>query len=204
MLFRSDPWTLLGIERNASEREIKSAYARLLRITRPDEDAEAFQRLVEARDAALAYARQSQAAFEDSPAPITQFDFTPPVYKPDSEWLERASAPEISVAPEPIAPSDSIRSAASEIEFTPPVDRPVAESREIETASEITAVPEPAATIATTEPEAAKFDVRIIVAGLGPNANQGQLSDAARAINALNGASIAARHSAELQLLTCH
>ncbi len=43
--------------------------------------------------------------------------------------------------------------------------------------------------------------MRIIIAGLGPNADEGQLTDAARAINALNEASIAVRRNAELPLL---
>ena len=47
------PWTVLGLDGPASEAEIKRAYARRLKIVRPDEDAEAFQELVGARALAL-------------------------------------------------------------------------------------------------------------------------------------------------------
>ncbi len=48
-----DPWTLLGIAPTADVAAIRRAYARQLKLTRPDEDADSFQRLVSARDAAL-------------------------------------------------------------------------------------------------------------------------------------------------------
>jgi DnaJ-like protein len=56
-----DSWSALGVSPEADESEIKKAYARLLKAVRPDEDAEAFQELVEARNAALAYARRLNA-----------------------------------------------------------------------------------------------------------------------------------------------
>jgi hypothetical protein len=46
-------WALLGIAPTADVAAIRRAYAGKLKLTRPDEDAEAFQRLVRARDAAL-------------------------------------------------------------------------------------------------------------------------------------------------------
>jgi hypothetical protein len=49
-------WALLGIKKSATEREIKIAYAKRLKTTRPDEDPAAFQLLVEARADALRYA----------------------------------------------------------------------------------------------------------------------------------------------------
>ncbi|MHA6194507.1 J domain-containing protein [Pseudomonas wadenswilerensis] len=52
-----DAWEVLGLEEDADERAIKRAYARLLKVHRPDEDAEAFQRLREAYESALAEAR---------------------------------------------------------------------------------------------------------------------------------------------------
>jgi hypothetical protein len=53
---RGPHWTLLGIAPTADVREIKRAYARLLKQTRPDDDPEGFQRLREALEAALAQA----------------------------------------------------------------------------------------------------------------------------------------------------
>lgn len=48
------PFTVLGLPTEADERTIKLTYARLVKRTRPDEDAEAFQRLNQAYRAALA------------------------------------------------------------------------------------------------------------------------------------------------------
>lgn len=47
------PWVVLGVEPGAGAAEIRRAYARRLKEKRPDEDAQGFQRLVEARDLAL-------------------------------------------------------------------------------------------------------------------------------------------------------
>lgn len=57
-----NPWTLLGLDADADTRSIKRRYAQLLKQHRPDEDAEAFQRLREAYEQALAH-----AAAEDRP-----------------------------------------------------------------------------------------------------------------------------------------
>jgi len=51
------PWDLLGLPMDCTERDIRSAYARRLKVTRPDDDPVAFQRLVEARDITLSVAR---------------------------------------------------------------------------------------------------------------------------------------------------
>ncbi|PQV53857.1 J domain-containing protein [Paraburkholderia sp. BL21I4N1] len=47
------PWDALGIESNADEGAVRRAYAKLLKQQRPDEDAEAFQRLRYAYESAL-------------------------------------------------------------------------------------------------------------------------------------------------------
>jgi hypothetical protein len=49
----SYPWSILGLDGPASEAEIKRAYARRLKVVRPDGDADAFQELVGARAFAL-------------------------------------------------------------------------------------------------------------------------------------------------------
>lgn len=51
------PFEILGIEPTTSDSDIKRAYARKLKVTRPDEDPAGFQALHEAREAALDWAR---------------------------------------------------------------------------------------------------------------------------------------------------
>jgi hypothetical protein len=52
-----DHWNVLELDRDADERSIKRQYARLLKVNRPDDDPEAFQRLREAYEYALSWAR---------------------------------------------------------------------------------------------------------------------------------------------------
>ena len=52
-----DHWGVLELDRNADERSIKRQYAKLLKVNRPDDDPEAFQRLREAYEYALNWAR---------------------------------------------------------------------------------------------------------------------------------------------------
>lgn len=51
------PFNLLGVAADADERTIKLAYAKLLKLTRPDDDPEGFQRLNQAYQQALNLAR---------------------------------------------------------------------------------------------------------------------------------------------------
>jgi hypothetical protein len=50
-----DCWTVLGLEPTSDERAVLRAYARKLRETRPEDDPEGFQRLLAAREQALAW-----------------------------------------------------------------------------------------------------------------------------------------------------
>ena len=70
MPVRRSHWALLGIAPTSDTREIKRAYARLLKQTRPDDDPEGFQRLREALEAALAQAPWVKV----SPAPTGPLD----------------------------------------------------------------------------------------------------------------------------------
>lgn len=58
-------WTLLGLDADADTRSIKRRYAQLLKQHRPDEDADAFQRLREAYEQALAHAAAQDRSRED-------------------------------------------------------------------------------------------------------------------------------------------
>lgn len=64
-------YALLGLSADADTATIKRAYARLLRTTRPDEDAAAFQRLNAAYQAALAQAAHRPAASPSLPQPAS-------------------------------------------------------------------------------------------------------------------------------------
>ena len=70
-----DCWHILQITPTSDERAIKRAYAKLLKTTRPDNDAEGYQRLREAFDEALAI------------APYLASEAAPEWSFPASEWL---------------------------------------------------------------------------------------------------------------------
>ena len=73
MVSAMNPWTLLGLNDDADERTVKRQYAKLLKVTRPDEDPEAFQRLREAYERALDWSRNRADEDDefDSPAVTT-------------------------------------------------------------------------------------------------------------------------------------
>ena len=68
-------WSCLALEPTPDAQAIKRAYAAKLRVTRPDDDALAYQALREAYDRALRWARESSRRIEeheqaDEPAPL--------------------------------------------------------------------------------------------------------------------------------------
>lgn len=81
-------WALhvLELDETADERAIKRAYAKRLRVTRPDEDPIAFQHLHEAYQAALDWARQDPLADTASEAEPAEHaaDITPWPYDADA------------------------------------------------------------------------------------------------------------------------
>lgn len=93
---------LLGLRPDAGAADVKRAYARLLRTTRPDEDAEAFQRLHAAYKTALAHANKkadaSHAASIGAPQAEVERQSPAPTAAPASPPSTPAHASNVSVA----------------------------------------------------------------------------------------------------------
>lgn len=106
---------LLELTASTTEADVRRAYARRLKDFRPDEDPEGFQRLVRARDAALAWARSSAKTV--AAPPRAGLNGLPP--KP----VQVASPPAAEErAPEPEAPREASGRAPAQAreEETPP------------------------------------------------------------------------------------
>lgn len=72
------PWSVLALDPSgATERDVKRAYARLIKIHRPDTDVEGFRAVHDAYQAALEYLREEEpreyyplpATTQENPAP---------------------------------------------------------------------------------------------------------------------------------------
>ncbi|MEN2396516.1 J domain-containing protein [Pseudomonas halotolerans] len=100
-------WQVLGLTPDADERSIKRAYARLLKIHRPDENPNEFQRLREAYEASLAEARwRAQAGgkvvYAPSALSASPAERYPPAEDPTLVILrERVDIPTTVSPPEP-------------------------------------------------------------------------------------------------------
>lgn len=63
----ADPWNILGLDPDtANEKQVRSAYAKLLKVYRPDQDPEGFQRLRTAYEVALRWLQQRSSAEEEN------------------------------------------------------------------------------------------------------------------------------------------
>lgn len=91
-----DCWSVLALAPGADERSIRRQYARLLKVHRPDEDPEGFQRLREAYEQALAQTRweMEREEVEAAPAPIAPG----PVHEATAVFAE----PLVEAAPDPL------------------------------------------------------------------------------------------------------
>ena len=97
-------WQMLGLAPDADERSIKRAYARLLKVHRPDENPDEFQRLRQAYEATMAEAQWRAQADEE--VSCVSLDVSEPT--PDSSPIAQAPALVIPLdgidAPTPISP----------------------------------------------------------------------------------------------------
>jgi hypothetical protein len=107
-----DPFEILGLPRDASVADIKRAYARALRVHRPDDDPAAFQRVFDAYQLCLALEAQPEwdeepTLDDDDDAPATQAVAEPVVGVEAAESLEPVLIVRgLVFAPETAAPTD--------------------------------------------------------------------------------------------------
>lgn len=94
----ADPWSILGLRPDtADEKQVRSAYARLLKVHRPDQDPEGFQRLRSAYEQALEWLQFRALSEEDGPPDDAEEwepeEETPAVLEPPSAPSAPAAAP---------------------------------------------------------------------------------------------------------------
>ncbi|MGY2234483.1 J domain-containing protein [Pseudomonas gingeri] len=96
-----DCWSILQLPDDADQRSIKRSYARLLKTTRPDDDAEGFQRLREAYEDALEIARwrdddedvaELSVAAPVAVSEVSRHDTLPTEVVQQQEWLTPGQA----------------------------------------------------------------------------------------------------------------
>ncbi|WP_034156759.1 hypothetical protein [Sphingomonas sp. ERG5] len=122
-------WRTLGIEKTREVSAIRAAYARALKAFEIDEDPARYAALRDARDAALAHARQPQSDvpddeesdnLEDEPEDL----IAPGIVIPLPDFTTGFDAPTLVDAPAPAAPI-SITPIAPAVDFRPAPSEPV-------------------------------------------------------------------------------
>lgn len=98
-----DAWEILGIEPTSDERAIKRAYAKQLKQTRPEDNAEGFQALRGAYDQALAEARYLEQDAADDNAYLRADYSTSPVE--DADVVEQVTSKAVAATTAEVDPS---------------------------------------------------------------------------------------------------
>ena len=124
-------WSILGIKATTDEREIKRAYAGKLKLTRPEDDQQAFQELRDAYEAALKLARfanEHGAQYADDDEPCDEQPLYTAAYEWDPDTGDDSAAQQADAPREP-AVQDAVQAYVAAWEFEPLA--PMAEARRI-------------------------------------------------------------------------
>lgn len=193
------PWSELGLDGPADERTIRRAYAARLKIVRPDLDPAGFQRLVQARDAAL------RALEQAAPWPLPQ-----PAPPPDLVPKRERATPQ-SRTPQPDSPADTDRpDDTPPDEMPPPLDIERAAGSELPPAARQPPATEPGATPPPNEPAivdqpqaaAGPETVSMLLSAFVEAWRQGQvLPPVAPILKGLGEQSLVARQKLEIEAL---
>lgn len=126
MSFPSDPWALLGLDRaTSSERDVKRAYARLLKQHRPDQDPEGFQHVSDAYQQALKDLAAADSGISNSSPEMVPVSLSKPQSDALEEPLTAGPAPEASQGNNVPFPSagDGMQEETNAASSTPPGPR---------------------------------------------------------------------------------
>lgn len=122
-------WSILGIQATSDEREIKRAYARKLKTTRPEDDPRAFQELRDCYEATLKLARfASQHGVEHDNDEENEQPVYTAAYEWDPDGSAEAALPDLHAGREPAVP-DAVQEYVAVWEFEPVA--PMTEARRI-------------------------------------------------------------------------
>lgn len=116
MSHASDPWSQLGLPRDASVRDVKRRYAQLLKLHRPDDDAETFEQLRRLYEICLAQAKRIEQAMQA----VVEIDIASGASAAAQEVAAALPAPESLSAPEAPPAEPAPASAPEPLRELPP------------------------------------------------------------------------------------